>query len=169
MLGGRGVPRELHVARLGAEGLQGVALAALPDPAVGAAAVLRGEAHLLEPRREGGGSVAGGSGRRIGGERGLEALDSGLPGRRRERGHDLADAVARGVALDLEDVGDGVNELGEGGAVLRRLGQCAQPLRRVHRWQRHGGGGGGVGKGFFRRGIAFGRRFGESALLLPRC
>lgn len=144
MLRGRGVPGELEIPRLGAEGLQCVALAALPDAAVRAATVLRGEAHLLEPRREGGDRVAGGGGGRIRGERGLEALNGGLAGRRRERGDDLADAVARGLGLDLEDVGDGVSELGGGGPVLRCHGQCSQPLRWVHRWLRHGGGDGGV-------------------------
>lgn len=116
------VPREFEVAGLGAEGLQGVALAALPYATVSTAAVLCGEAHLLEPRREGGASVAGSGSGRIGGERGLEALNGGLPGRRRERWGDLADAVARRLWLDLEDVGDGVSKLREGGAVLRRHG-----------------------------------------------
>lgn len=145
MLWGRRVHRELEIPRLGAEGLQGVALATLPDAAVRTTAVLGGEAHLLEPRRKGGDSVAAGRGGRIRGERSLEALNGGLVGRRRERGDDLADAVARGLGLDLEDVGDGVSELGRGGAVLRRHGQRSQPLRRVHRWQRHGSDGGSVG------------------------
>jgi hypothetical protein len=157
------VPRKLDVACLGAEGLQRVALAALPDAAARGAAILGGKAHLLEPRREGGRggrAVDAAAGGRIGGEGGPEALDRGLPRRRRERGHDLADAVAGGLGLDLEDVGDGVRELGGGGAVLRRHGQVAQPLRRLHRRRRHGSGGGvpeGIRRAFLRRGLAFGR------------
>ena len=157
------VPRYLDVAGLGAEGLQRVPLAALPDAAARGAAILGGETHLLEPRREGGcrgRDVAGCGGGRIGSEGGLEALDRGLPRRRRERRHDLADAVAGGLSLDLEDIGDGVRELGGSGAELRCHGQVAQPLRRFHRRRRHDGRGGDheeVRRGFLRRGLAFER------------
>lgn len=164
------MPRNLDVAGLGAEGLQRVPLAALPDAAARGASILGGEAHLLQPRREGGCrglDVAGGGGGRIGSEGGLEALDRGLPWRRREGRHDLADAVAGGLRLDLEYIGDGVRELGGGGAELRCHGQVAQPLRRLHRRRRHDSRGGDheeVGKGFLSRGLAFGR--GDSGNLV---
>lgn len=148
--GRRGVPRGLELGRLGAERLQGVALPALPHPAAGGAAVPGGEADLLEPRGEGRGGVAIGGGR--GGEGGLEAAEGVVLGGPRERGHDLADAVAGRLRLDPEDVGDGVGELRQRRVVLRRHGQRPQPLRRLHRrrLQRHGGGGGGGGG--FRQG-----------------
>ena len=60
---------------------------------------------------------------------------------------DLADAVCGGVALDAGEEGDGVGELGLGGAVLRGARQGAEPrgdVRRLrrHRWARVLGGGG---------------------------
>ena len=52
------------------------------------------------PRLEG---IAGDGDGPIRGERGLAALNDGLAVRRRERENDLADAVARGLRLDLEE------------------------------------------------------------------
>jgi hypothetical protein len=54
------------------------------------------------------------------GEGAGEVTERGPLGRRRERWHDLADAEWCRGRLDLEEVGDGVGELGHGGAELGR-------------------------------------------------
>lgn len=118
---------------LGLKLLKRVALAALPHLLQhlrrGAAAA--GRAELLVPGREHGsggrrrrwrgvGCVGGGGFGRVGGDEGAvemgEDVAAGGPLVGRD---DLADAVGGGLALHAGEEGDGVGELGLGGAVLR--------------------------------------------------
>jgi len=80
--------------------------------------------------------VAGGEGGRgvarvERGEGAGEVAERGPLGRRRERRHDLADAKGRGGGLDLEEVGDGVGELGRQREGPEPRGHQL-PLRRRH-------------------------------------
>ena len=100
----------------------------------GGARAAPAKAELLVAGGEGGRGVA----RVERGEGAGEVAERGPLGRRRERRHDLADAEGRGGGLDLEEVGDGVGELGRGGAELGRQREGPEPrghqlpLRRRH-------------------------------------
>lgn len=142
-------------AGLGLELVERVALAALPDLLEHLrrrAAAARG-AELLVPGGEdggggrgrggGGGRVGIGVGDNVGGEEGAIEAGEDVAARGAVVGRDdLADAVLGGVALDAGEEGDGVSELGLGGAVLRRARQAAEPRRdgrlRLRRRRRHG-------------------------------
>lgn len=116
---------------LGLELGEGVGLAALPDWLLDGAGAARAEADLLLARGEGGGVGFAGLGG-AGGEGAVEVGEGGLLRGWGERGDDLADAEGGGLFLDLEDVGDGVLELLEGGVVLRGQGERFQPLGDVY-------------------------------------
>lgn len=117
---------------LGVEGVEGVGVAALPDLLLGGG-VLAVEAELLVAGGEGGGEGAG----EVGEGGGVGARGGG------GGGDDLADAEEGGLALDAGDEGDGVVEVGVGGAVLGGEGEGLQPSRDGGGGGRRGGGGRG--------------------------
>lgn len=104
----------LECASFGLELGEGVARAALPDGFLHRARAAGAEADLLLAGGECG--VPGGG---EGGEGEVKVGDGGGFGGGREGRDDLADAIAGGFWLYFEDVGDGILELGCGGAVFR--------------------------------------------------
>lgn len=133
-------------AGLGLELVERVALAALPDLLEHLrrrAAAVRGAELLLAGGEEGrggrggGGRVGGVGGGGVGvgaggggGEKGaVEVGEDVAAGGAVVGGDDLADAEGGGLALDAGEEGDGVGELGLGGAVLRGARQAAEPGR----------------------------------------
>lgn len=139
--GGRDVEaREQGLPRgpgLGLELRESVAAGGVPDGLESRARAARAEAELLVP----GGECRRGVPRVERGEGAGEVAERGPLGRRRERRHDLADAEGGRGGLDLEEVGDGVGELGRGGAELGRQREGLEPRGHqlpLHR--RHGGG-----------------------------
>lgn len=123
-------------------------LAAVPDRLLHRTVPAGAEPYLLLPRREGGGS-RGGRIRRPGGEGAVEVSDGSLLGRGRDGGYDFADSVPGGLLLDLEDVGDGILELREGGVVLWSYGEGFEPWEDLWSWVCWWGSGHGreMGKG----------------------
>lgn len=114
---------------LGLKLSESVAVTALPNGLLDGARAAVAEADLLVAGGESRRALGVGVGARVwsgtrGGEVGskgfVEVGEGGLLGSGGNRGHDLADAVGRGLLLDLEDVSDGVLELGEGWMVLGR-------------------------------------------------
>lgn len=86
-----------------------------------------GEGEVGLEESEGGVGVGAGGG---GGEEGaVEVGEDVAAGGAVVGGDDLADAEGGGLALDAGEEGDGVGELGLGGAVLRGARQAAEPGR----------------------------------------